>query len=1073
MNPLRFVCNGVPRANKPLRHRLILPELLLIAGLLFPAFLQAQTSSSGVLKGMVRTEKGGPIPQAHLELIHEPTGSVSNRFAGEDGQYLIVGLRVGGPYRLKVSHIGFGTQVRQGLFFKLLEEVRIDVVLLEADLTTEEVVITGQQGDMLSTQRPGAAVHVAKEQLEALPLPSASFEDAGRLSPYMVNGSALGVNRVYNDVSVDGVGFADQFGLQHVEANIGGMYDNPLTLESIQEIRVDLSPFDVRRSGFTGAAIAALTRSGTNTFSGSLNGAVGGGWWVGRNPDDGRSDFRGFADKRASFRVGGPITESRVFYFVAGEITGMRVPIERKFGEPKTQGTTFSFPAGAVTQFASTLAMVHGYDPGQFDAVFVDRQSANLFTRFDLILSSEHRLSIRYNLLSTRSDRPPHGTTVFASGTLARNSTNVHSVIAEVNSIFGPKVVNELLVSYSGRRFTSTPQGTPFPSVDVIVTDRYGWWNHLTAGSEIGGDGDHLVQDHLEIHNNTSISRGDHLLTVGVQGDIHWFNNDILSYRWGHYIFGSYRDFVAGRPREYEYRYARSTEADNRTRWRAMQFGAFVQDEWTLSPITKVSAGLRVDLPVFPDSPAENSAVHETFFPLGYDVNTSWVPRGQVMVSPRMGVTIVPKADRSIQIRGGIGVFTGRIPYSWIGNLYSNTGLEYVHIKTSATTPAFVADPLRQPKPGSGSPLVETSEVVVISKDFVLPQVVRWTVALDYAFPWNIMGSLEAVYSRTRNGVVFKNINLRPSGTLNAERSGDGRDVYGRSRLLGGWDYARNDDRYTDVMYLSNADAGTSTFLTAQLQCRPDGDGLFASIAYSTGETMDVNSGTWDNAYDQWRYNPAYHPNNPRLDFSAFDRKHRITVAVVYQYDWSPGYSTTIGLVYTGASGIPYSYVYDGDVNGDGESMNDLFYIPARSSEILLADDEGNLLLPDDAAYNLLFGYIAHDDYLSTRRRQVAERNGARTPWTHQLDLRIAQTVPLRCNDRLEIDAEVLNLLNLLNPSWGLVQSVPYQVVPVLRFLWMDPIGRPLFQWSPRTTPLVPDPLLSRWRLRLGMRYSF
>jgi hypothetical protein len=276
--------------------------------------------------------------------------------------------------------------------------------------------------------------------------------------------------------------------------------------------------------------------------------------------------------------------------------------------------------------------------------------------------------------------------------------------------------------------------------------------------------------------------------------------------------------------------------------------------------------------------------------------------------------------------------------------------------------------------------------------------------------------------------------------------------------------YKRNDDRFTDAMLMSNANDGSTTFLTLQLEHRPVGNGLFASLGYSTGSMQDINSGAWDNAYDQWRYNPAIHPNEQELNFSNFDRTHRLMAAFSYQREWWSGAPTTIGVIYTGVSGTPYSYVYDGDMNGDGESFNDLFFIPGQYSEIKLYDDEGNQLLYTDDAYNQLFKFIAEDEYLSTHRGRVAERNGARTPWIHQLDLRVAQGLTLTGSHRLEVSAEVLNMLNLLKASWGLVQTVPNHVVPILR---------PGFRWAPRTTPLVPEPLLSRWRLRLGVRYSF
>ena len=1064
-----FSCLGPAR-------RLLTVFLVLSVSLSASALSQSPTSTT--LQGVIHSRDGSAVSRAHVELTHIPTSSRYRVSAEDNGNFFIGGLRVGGPYTLKVSHVGYTAHVRTGLYLKLLENTHVNVVLSQIDLPADEVVITGSRNDTLSKQTPGVSLHVDRDQLEVLPLPSGSLEDAYRISPYMVGGSALGMNAVYNDVSLDGIRIADPFSLQRVENTPGGMQAGSLNLESLQEVRVDLSPFDVRQSGFTGAAIAAVSRSGSNVMTGSAHIDGAGGWLVGRNPDDGRSDYRGFADGRGGFRLGGPIVESKAFYFVTGEVSYIRLPTERKFGAPLTQGSTFSFTQDVVSQLYDTLASKYGYDPGRMDVVPLTRKSANLFSRFDIALGSGHQLSVRYNFVTSRSDRPPQGSTVFAEGTLARNTSTVHSVIAQINSLFGSSLSNEFLLGFTSRRFTSAPSGARFPFVDVIVMDRLGWWNHLAVGSEVGGRGQQLSQDHLEIHNAVSLSSGKHLLTGGVQGDLHWFSSHLLSSAWGRYTFASLEDFVRGQPTEYEYRYPRSTADGDGNIWRAMQLGAFVQDEWRISSAVSLSGGVRIDLPVFPDHPKENSSLRESFLPLGYDISTSFVPRARPMLSPRIGISVFPKGDRSIQVRGGMGLFTGKIPYSWIGNLYDNTGLDYVHVKEAERPPAFVADPAQQPVPATDSLLRETAEVVVASKDFVLPQEVRWTVAMDFALPWDLELSLEGVYSRTLHGVVFQNINLKETGATNPQinywdRAGDSWPVYGYSRANARWEYARNDNRFTDVMYMSNGNNGSTTFLTAQIQRRPGPEGIFASLAYSFGSTEDLNSGTWDNAYDQWRYNPAHLPNEPILNYSAFDRTHRIALAFTLRQEWVPGYETTFGLLYTGVSGTPYSYVYDGDVNGDGESLNDLFYIPGQYSEVLFAGGDGQLLPPSHGSYNLFFAFIANDEYLSGHRRQTAERNGARTPWTHQLDLRLAQTLPVIGDHHLEIHAELLNALNLVNASWGLVQMVPYQRVPVLRFVRMDERRRALFNWGPRTTPLEPDPLLSRWRLRIGIKYTF
>ena len=1061
--------NSLRGMRGPIRFHII---VMLLLGAPLRAPLVAQSTSSASIQGSVLARDGSPIPQAYVEILHVPTSDVHRSAANIEGHFHIPGLRVGGPYELKVSHIGYGTHRRTGIYLRLLEEVRVSVVLDQVTLPGDEVVVTGTRQGSLTTQTQGVSSQIGREQMAALPLPSASIEDALRLSPYMVGSSALGVNAVYNDVSLDGISVADPFGLQRAENLPGGMQISPVGVQALEEVRVDFSPFDVRRGGFTGASIAAVSRSGSNTRTWSAFAQGAGGWARGPNPDDGRHDLRGYFDGRAGFNVGGAVVPSKAFYFLSAEVAEQRLPIERRFGAPSTRGSVYSFPAGAAAQFVSTLKR-SGYDPGRMDIVTLGQKMMTIFGRIDLALTPQHQFSVRVNSLVTRGDTPPPGTTVFASGALARTWAVTHSIALEVNSVWNSRVSNELLAGYTSRRFSVTPTGDGSPFVDVVVTDTRGWWNHLTAGSEVGGRGKDVAQDHVEVRDAVSITSGAHLWTIGLHGELNWITNRQLSARWGSYTFATLNDLSRGAPSGYEYRYPLEGTSPDGVAWRIGQISAFLQDEWRPSSHVSLSAGVRVDLPFLLDRPRENAAVREAFLPLGYSLSTSTLPAMRAMISPRVGLSVYPKEDRTVRLRGGIGLFTGRIPYAWFGNLYEGTGLEYGHVKRSERVPAFVADPARQPSPMTDTNLSATSEVVVAASDFVLPQELRWTLAFDQDLPWNLRLSVEGVFSRTINGVVFKNLNLAQTGTMDAERGGDPRAVYGWAFPIGRWQYSRNDGRFTDVMLMTNATEGTSTFLTMQLQRRPGPDGVFASLAYTYADTRDLNSGAWDNAYDQWRYNPAAEPNTPRLNYSSFDRTHRLAVAVAVKHDWGGGHATTLGLVYTGASGIPFSYVYDGDLNGDGESFNDLFYIPGTSTEILLVNEDGGLTIPTDPGYNELFSFIAHDPYLSTHRRQIAERNGARTPWTHLLDLRCAHTLPMTGGNTLEVSAELLNVMNLLDPSWGQVQTVPYQVVPILRFWTRDSRGRPWFRWAPRTTPFVAEPLLSRWRLRLGVRLSF
>lgn len=1043
--------------------------------------IAAQTTRSSGIAGNVSGTDGGGIPAAHITLVHVPTGDTVRTTTRPDGGYTLAHLRVGGPYRISVSHIGYTPQARTGVHLRVAETVRIDFLLRERALEGDEVVVSGIRGEVLSGTTTGAFLHVDRDRIEQLPLPAATLEDAARLSPYIVGGSALGRNFRYNDIQVDGVSYTDQFGLLRAVPVVAGIGISPISFEAVEEFQVNLSPFDVSRSGFTGGAFDAVTRSGTNRFQGSVHLDALTGWSMGKSPDDGRRDMPDFLDARTGFQGGGPVGQTGVFYFVAGELNRLSFPVDRAFGARTPGGTVFTIPAASVSSLMKQLDTVFNYGTGSFDLVFLERHAASLFARLDASLAERHRLSLRYSYFRTEADRTPEIPGVYSAHAVSRNITTTHRLMGEFSSLFGNDLANQLLVSYTARDFTSGILGEPFPFVDVSVVSQAQQWNHLLTGSDGGAVGGWSREHVLDLQNSTSLYRGSHTLTFGMQGELHWFDVFLLDDQYGRYLFRNAMNLRSQRPLEYQLRYVRDGEDEPGVAWRALQLGAYFQDEWTVSPMLRITFGMRVDVPLFLDRPGENPSVRELFRPLGYDIWTSRLPASRPLFSPRVSFNINPKGDRTAQIRGGVGVLTGRVPYVWLSNQFAHTGMKYVHIKENANVPLLTADPFGQPRPGAGTNLRETAEINVTDRDFSFPQVLRGTFAMDYALPWDIVASLEVVFSRSINEVVYRNINLKRHGEVNPEMSGDRRPTFGfyNSGVLwdpgsGRWEYSRYSKDFTSVILLSNADGGSSLNNTIQLQRKPNGAGLFFSAAYTYGNTKDINSGTSDQAYAQWKYNPAYDPNRPQVNYSAFDREHRIVLAASYRFAWGSGWAATLGAVYTGLSGQPFSYVYDGDINGDGELYNDLFYVPGTSKEQLFVGADGQILNWTDTTYMRFMEFILNDPYLSAHRGRVVERNGARTPWSHIVDVRLAVELPVAEGHSLELHGELFNLLNLLDPAKGIVRVAPAGIVPILQLHNLDPIGRPQFRWAGgRETPLVPEVLGSRWRVRFGMRYTF
>jgi len=1043
------------------------------------AFAQGITSSG--ISGTVLDKAGQPIIRATVIAVHVPTGTKFGAVTKSDGSYRIQNARVGGPYTITVTSLGFATQNRTNIYLNLSEELRKDFIMEEKAVEGQEVVISADKSAIINPDRSGAEQNISNAEIQNLPSISHSFYDLARVSPQMSNasaGSAAGRNNRYNNIEIDGSVYNDLFGLPSNGTPGGQAGTNPISLDALQTFQVVIAPYDVRQGGFTGAGINAVTRGGTNEFSGSAYG-----WW--RNQALVASDinnvpYGNFTEYTAGLRLGGPIIQDKLFFFVNGETFKNATPLPLKLrGTSADSSSSFTqLYRDSVAKVFNFLQTKYGYDGGinggNYDNFTTNTPNNKLFARVDWNISDQHRLTLRDNYVSADNDNLVVSNTRFTginTDYLFNDKTN--SLVAELTSTFGTDMGNVLRVGYTTVRDNRQNQGSPFPYITVQVGS-----NTIVTGTENSSVENALNQNALEITDDYTLNLGDNVITLGTHNEFFSFKNLFIQNYYGNYTFNSISDFLIGKVKQYQLSY--SLHPDDplfSPDWSADQFGVYAQDEWTGVKNLKVTAGLRVDIPIITQKPSYNPVFDSTYnqananirslYNLPTGLSTDKMPSGNLEFSPRLGFNYDLNGDKQTQFRGGLGIFSGRVPYVWLSNQFSNTGMDFGRINVTTNLPAFSADPHNQPgQPGSTVvlPSIATTEVDITSPSFKMPQLFRLDLAGDNQLPFGFVGTIEGVYSKTLNDIRYQDINL--AGQVGTSKL-DGRPLYGTYAATGtGVTVNKVNTKFTNVIYLSNSNDGYQYSLTAQLQ-RQFNSGWFASLAYTYGHAVDENSGLSSVAFSQYQFNVTQgDPNHLPVTTSNFDLKHRILASLSYRIEEGLGLATTITGYYNGQSGRPFSYVYNGDLNADGSSNNDLVYIPKDANDIILTDP---------TKWAALDAFISADPYLNSHRGQIAERNSSTEPWANELDLKLAQDIIITGTHGLQITWDIFNVLNLLNKNWGQINYVPNQSFQLLKFQGIDAAsGKPKFSYDNLST--TPYQLLSpnsRWQGNIGFRYYF
>ncbi len=1031
---------------------------VLLFCLILPGLVTAQGVTTAAFNGLVTDVDNNPVVGATVTAVHTPTGTVYTAVSRMDGLFNIPAVRAGGPYTVTIAMEPFKAQEIRGITLRLGEDRNLKFQL--ALETIAEAVTVIASNPIISEGRTGAAQNVSTAIIESMPSIGRSFDDFARLAPQVdPRGggaySAAGKSNRYNNIQIDGAVNNDLFGLG--SSGTPGLAA-PISLDAVQEFQLVIAPYDVRHGGFTGASLNAITRSGTNTFAGSAYYFGRNQDFVGKGPDN--KAYGTFSEKQYGFRVGGPVIKDKLFFFLSGEMGDNKVPTNYVIDD---SGSSNDFGGSNVNKadadrFISILKNKYGYDPGGYGEGYKDviQDNSKLFLRMDYNISDKHRLTLRHNLVSGSRDNNPSKASsyVFPFADVYYELTNTtNSTVAQLNSTLGNNLFNEFIVNYTTIRDSRAVGDTLFPQVNVAIAGGY----RLTAGTEQYSGANSLDQDIIEITDNLTWYKGKHTFTIGTHNEFFNFANVYIRNYYGYWEFNSLNDFEIGKSSRY---YHDFYTADPKQKWAAkfgvMQLGAYAGDNWAVLPNLTLTLGVRLDVPIINDIPQANPLVEQVF-----GIKTDQAASGNLLFSPRVGFNWDVSKDKTTQVRGGIGIFSGRTPYVWISNQYSNTGLEFTRFDLRNPSFSFVPDPLNQPESGPG--LVSgTSEVDVIDDKFTYPQVLRTNLAVDHELPWGIIGTLEFIYSKNINEILYNNLNLRKTGEIGL----GGRVMYARDV----------NPKFTDVILLTNTSKGYQYTLSVQFQ-KSFNKNSWANFSYAYGQAKDVNSGTSSQASSNFVYNNIrYDANDPELTWSNYDVRHRIGAAVSYTFNFLKDAPTSIGLFYGARSGRPYSTTYNYyDANGDRATGNDLVYVPASLNEVIMVDSNGIVLADQNAAWNSLNDYIAGDPALAAARGTIIQRNASRDPWYHGLDARLAQDIPIPGlkDHRLQVTLDIVNVLNLLNNEWGKSWYVSNQNDTPWTLKGIDAAtGRQKVNFSTRDR-FVLSQLGSRWQMQLGLRYSF
>jgi hypothetical protein len=1093
--------------------------MLLLASTL--TYAQVTTSS---MSGKVTDGKEALIG-ATVKATHQPSGTSYGTVTRADGSFIIMNMRIGGPYTVEISYIGFDTETVGDIYLSLGEDYRQNIILKEDAKILGEVVIIGSQNPIISTSRTGAQEIITRDKMDKLPTLNRSLNDFTKLTPMNSGGNFGGVSYRFNNVTVDGASFNNSFGLSSA---LGASGTEPISLEALEQIQVMIAPFDVRNGGFTGAGINSVTKSGSNDFHASAYTYIKSPDLMGYRIKDEILNVAEFSNHQYGVSLAGPIIKNKLFYYVNLELDRQERPI--------TYTTANSAPDASVLQEISNfLQEQFSYNPGKFDLTKTNTEADRITTRLDWNINENNALSVKYyHLKSFNTNNPstsgtplngrgPNQYAIPFSSAFYRANNNFDIWIADLNTKINDNMSNYLKIGYSRIRDFRDMDGGFFPQVDILDGNGQAY---TTFGTEANSFNNQLDTDIWQIQDNFVWNLDKHQLTFGTQSAYRSFLNGYAQNYPGAWLFSSFNDFKFNVLATKDYLQSHGSISDfDVTAYDPSQFGItgvvnqglansagtgntsynqrysmfdyfpyakvnvlelglYAQDKWTINDQLNLTLGLRIDLPIFTtDLPANDKVAAETYRD-GIRIDVAKYPNAKPQFSPRLGFNYRPFENNSLQIRGGTGLFTGTPPYVWLSNQAGNNGVIFGTVSVSGNnrkTLGFTGN-FDTYKPTNLN--AARSDISITDEDFKYPMIWKNNVAVDYKFGDGWIATVELLYSKDINAIYHDNIGIERSASF----VNDGSPQKERTAYTGAYysNLEGNQQAAYHVVMLRNTNQGHAFHTTLQLQ-KSFSNGLLKGLnvngSYTFGQSKSVTDGSSSVALSAWQYRPALDPNVDKVGYSSGSLGGRLLLSAFYTANWSKNAATNIGLIYQRYRPFRYTYAYNGDANGDSRTANDVIYIPRDFNEV-----KDNLVATNfdsqEEAWKAMNAFIEQDPYLSKHRGEYADRNGAVAPWADQLDLSLYHDIKVfQTNGRhhtLRFSLDIANFLNLLNKDWGVQQTTvlgnqQYQFLNVTQV--PSAANNYILKYSMRKD--LPETFqdyigdASRWQMVFGVKYIF
>ena len=1073
--------------------------------------VMAQITTSSMAGKVANTGTNEEVIGATIVAVHEPSGTRYAAVTNTSGRFSIQGMRTGGPYNVTVSYIGFQPKTFKGITLQLGETYHLDVTMNEDANELTEVVVSGK-ASKFTAEKTGASTNISSQQIVNMPTVNRSLTDVTRLSPYANGMSLSGGNGKMTNFTVDGANFNNNFGLSDKLPGGG----NPISIDAIEEIQVVISPFDVRQTNFIGGGINAVTKSGTNTFKGSA--------YVYHRNENMRGDAvdrEQISGARAKdqnttygFTIGGPIIKNKLFFFVNGEMSKTPTIANRWHGSEDGVANANDYVSRTklsdLQKVSDYVASKYGYDTGSYTDFPADETNKKILARLDWNITDKHHLALRYNYTKNKAWNPVNRTSMdggsqsaydrmgqysmsYANSMYAQDN-NVHSFSLDFNSRFSENLSNQLLATFSKLDDIRSTNSSEFPFIDILDgADE----NYIALGYELFTYNNAVHNTIWNIKDDVTYYLGQHKIMAGLNFEHQMADNQYMRNGTGYYRYNSLDDFLTGAtPQIVNLTYGYDGEQKPASRVQFNKLGFYAQDEWDIVDNFKLTYGLRIDGLFFNNGDLmTNNAIYDLDYN-GRHIDTGKWPKSSVTFSPRIGFTYDVLGDKSLKIRGGSGLFSGRLPLVFFTNMPTNSGMIQYQAQINAANAAkngFSMDEfkggiipnvedLKQKLFSLGYPQTVKPEdgtvpssISAVDNKFKMPQVWKSSLAVDYQIPvsFPFTATVEGIFNKTVNGVCLSDWSMMPVEGFVRWNGADNRPIYPITFRTG-----------TKAFVLENTSKGYGWTGNVTLTAQPF-DWLNLMAAYTHTVQKEITGMPGSNAESAFTYiSTTAGPNNIKLHNSQFVTPDRIIASATFNDKSGNHYS----LIYeTWRGDYNYSYMLSNDMNGDGYKY-DALYIPT-DGQVGYYDASGKLQGAGEFRFasqddqDRFMEYVHQDGYLKKHQGEYAEGYSVYSPWVHRLDFSYKHDFYLKTGKSkhtLQLSFDMKNVLNFFNSAWGVSKYLNPTLSEgrILKYEKTDAQGYPVF-----STPAAVSGNTEIWQLNhaigqcwyasIGVKYMF